>query len=252
MADTHMADADSVDGAGTPGMVPARRVLGEPLVTVLRRIPSWWKPVLSDGAGDSGRGSARRDLGTAGGSGRGPHRRDLGAIGRSTAADTHMTDTEIPRGGRFRWGLGDPIDATAGISRCHTRGSHGDNGIMGGPVAGLAIPRREGMSAAPDRVLAPEGGSPAQDVAGPSRMDIDLPSDRPLLPDTPLVETCMAWLADNEDPGRTIDERRRHIYRLVQEYPSVYTRHAQDGLTRRLRKCAPHSATLGVAGCEWF
>ena len=227
VADTHMADADSVDGAGASGMVPARRVLGA--IGDGRAADTLMAEAGSVSAGDSGRGSARRDLGTAGGSGRGSHRQDLGAIGDGMAADTHMTDTEAPRGRGFGRGLGARLTPPPGFPAAIPGDPMEIDGVMVRPIAGLASLRREGMSAAPDRVLAPGGGSAAQDVAGPSRMDIDLPSARPLLPDTPLVDTCMAWLADNEDPGRTIDERRRHIYRLVQEYPSVYTRHAQDG-----------------------
>ena len=79
------------------------------------------------------------------------------------------------------------------------------------------------------------------------------PLTRPLLPDTPLVDTCMAWLADNEDPGRTIDERRRHIYRLVKEYPSVYTRHAQDGSNPPPPEVRTALRDIGgFAGGEWF
>lgn len=108
-----------------------------------------------------------------------------------------------------------------------------DEGSLGGADTSQALAGNQKILAR----TAPPSTSPAPaqrpafptDPAVPSRMDIDQESTLPPLPDQPLTEACMAWLEDNEDPTRTIEERRQHLRRLLLECPSVFSRHAQDG-----------------------
>jgi hypothetical protein len=103
----------------------------------------------------------------------------------------------------------------------------GGSGTVGG--ASTAGGDERGRTHTSPSGTPPLGAAPCTEPAGPSRMEIDLASTRPALPDSPLIESSMAWLQDNEDPARNIEERRQHLRRLVQECPSVYARHAQDG-----------------------
>lgn len=109
-----------------------------------------------------------------------------------------------------------------------------DEGSLGGAGPSQALAGNQEIArtapSSPSATPAQRTVSPT-DPAVSSRMDIDRATTPPPLglPDQPLTEACMAWLEDNEDPTRTIEERRQHLRRLLLECPSVFSRHAQDG-----------------------
>ncbi len=101
-------------------------------------------------------------------------------------------------------------------------------GTLGDPLAAGPDQGIRGASAEVLR-LPPRGSTPFPAASAATRMEIDPLSTLLALPGNPLVESCMAWIEDNEDPARDMTERRQHVRRLIREYPSVYTRHTQDG-----------------------
>jgi hypothetical protein len=174
-------------------------------------------------------------VGGRGDIGGGSPARHLGAVGDGRMTDVPMMDAQV-------WGEDGASHALETSLRPPPGFSHPrigepmeiDGGMQGGDQGtdrGLALggQRLDGPALPPAGHVTARGNSPSQDLAGPSRMDIDASPVQPALPGDPLVDSCMNWLADNEDPSRTIGERRLHMLRLVLEYPSVFARHAQDG-----------------------
>ena len=49
----------------------------------------------------------------------------------------------------------------------------------------------------------------------------------PTLPNVPLIGPTMDWLLDEEDPARTLEDRREHVRALVSTYPSVFATYAE-------------------------
>ena len=57
-------------------------------------------------------------------------------------------------------------------------------------------------------------------------MDIQ-PADPPL-PDVPLMGPILAWMEEEEDPPRSMEERRAHVRAFIRECPSVYRTYQDD------------------------
>lgn len=75
----------------------------------------------------------------------------------------------------------------------------------------------------------PSGGTDSAPLpeAGPMPRVVASASRQPL-PDVPLTETTMEWLAEYEDPPRSVQERQDHVARLIVDYPAVWAQYSHD------------------------